>query len=277
MTTTLDTPSIDTPASARISAPRRRHPAAPTTPSASPGRIRAAWRSERIKLATTRAPRVITALTVLVGGMASFMVAQFVTDQEITVANIFGFSAVFTAVFAAVSGILIYTSEAEHRTTQHTFAAEPRRAVVVAGKTAVTVAHTALLGLAGLAAGAGGAAIGGAGVGDASAIPTTIAWATGFAVLAGVLGLGIGLIARHSAAAISGILVWWLVIESLVGVFTPERVARFMPFVAGNGMLQFVDDGERIAFDRPITALIFAGYAFAALAVGTAVTTRIDP
>ncbi len=73
-------------------------------------------------------------------------------------------------------------------------------------------------------------------------IPATIVWAIGFAVLAGILGLGIGLIARQSAAAISGVLVWWLVIENLVSVFASERVVRFMPFVAGNGML---DDRRR--------------------------------
>ena len=84
-------------------------------------------------------------------------------------------------------------------------------------------------------------------------------------------------VARQSAAAISGVLVWWLVVENLVSVFAPERVVRLMPFFAGNGMLEIVDEGERIAYDRPITALIFAGYALASLAIGAAVTARTDP
>jgi len=113
--------------------------------------------------------------------------------------------------------------------------------------------------------------------GDTSTIPATVGWATGFAVLAGILGLGIGLIARQSAAAISGVLVWWLVVENLVSVFAPERVVRFMPFVAGNGMLEIVDDGERIALDRPATTLIFAAYAVVALLAGWVVTNRSDP
>ena len=70
---------------------------------------------------------------------------------------------------------------------------------------------------------------------------------------------------------------WWLVIENLVSVFAPERVVRFMPFFAGNGMLEIVDDGELIAFDRPTTALIFAAYAIAALLIGTVVVHRNDP
>ena len=94
---------------------------------------------------------------------------------------------------------------------------------------------------------------------------------------ASILGLGIGLIARQSTAAISGLLIWWLVIENLVSVFASEQVVRFMPFVAGNGMLEIVDEGEPIAFDRPITALIFAAYAIAALSIGAVATSRTDP
>lgn len=240
-------------------------------------RVGAALHSEWVKLATVRSPRVIAALTVLVGGTAAFLVARFVTDQVITVANVFGFSAVFTAVFAAVSGILIHTADTEHHTISQTFAAQPRRGVVVAAKAATTAGFAAMLGLSGLAAGAAGAMLGGADVGDTSTVPATIVWATGFAVLAGLLGLGIGLIARQSAAAISGVLVWWLVIENLITAFASERVVRLMPFFAGNGMLNIVDESERIAFDRPVTTLIFAAYAITALTIGAAVTARTDP
>lgn len=268
MTTTLDTPQTTHDASGAAPA----QAAIRTT-----GRFLAAWRSEWCKLTTVRSPAVILGLTILVGGFAAFAVARFVTDEVVTVANVFGFSAVFTAVFAAVTGILLYTAESEYRTTQHTFTAEPRRNIVVAAKAATAASLTALLGLSGLAAGAIGAALGGVEAGDTSTIPTTMAWATGFAMLAGLLGLGIGLIARHSAAAISGVLVWWLVVENLVSVFVPERVVRFMPFFAGNGMLDIVDEGERIAFGRPTSALIFASYVLAALLIGALVTARTDP
>ncbi len=254
-------------------------PAVTATPAPAKRRARFAssLRSEWIKLATVRSPRAILALTIAVGGTAAFMVARFVDETDVNVATVFGFSAVFTAVFAAVSGILVYTAEAEHHTAHQTFAAEPRRSVVIAAKTTVTAIYAAMLGLFGLVAGAAGAALGGVEAGDMSTMPTTIAWATGFAVLAGVLGLGIGLIARHSAAAISGVLVWWLVVESLVSVFAPERVVRFMPFFAGNGMLDIADESGAVPFDRPITTLIFAGYAIGALLVGLAVTARTDP
>ena len=270
MTTTLTRPSTSyeptPPATSARHRPERRN-----------SRLTASLRSEWIKLTTVRAPRAILALTILVGGAASFMVARFVDEPDLSVATVFGFSAVFTAVFAAVSGILAFTTEAEHHTAHQTFAAEPRRGIVIAAKAATTAGYSALLGLAGLASGAIGAALGGVEVGDTSTIPATIGWATGFAVLAGILGLGVGLIARQSAAAISGVLVWWLVVENLVSAFAAERVVRFMPFFAGNGMLDIVDEGERIAFDRPLTTLIFAGYAIAALAIGALTIARTDP
>ena len=268
MTTTIET-SLPTGRSVDRKPPR-------TIEQRNPG-LATALRSEWVKLATVRSPRVITALTIVVGGFAAFAVARFVTDEVITVANVFGFSAVFTAVFASVNGILIHTEETEYRTIHQTFAAEPRREVVVAAKAGTAAGFSALLGFSGLAAGAVGAWLAGVDLGDTSDIPTTIAWAIGFSVLASILGLGIGLIARQSTAAISGLLIWWLVIENLVSVFASEQVVRFMPFVAGNGMLEIVDEGEPIAFDRPITALIFASYAAAALLIGTAAVHRTDP
>lgn len=269
------TTTIDTVPSAQIEPTWRRRSARRGV--RSEPRLISSLRSEFIKLTTVRAPRAILALTVLVGGVASFMVARFVDQPGLNVSGMFGFSAIFTAVFAAVSGILLYTTEAEHGTLDQMFAAEPHRGVVVVAKTIATAGYAALLGLSGLAAGIAGAALGGIPAGDTSTIPMAIAWATGFAVLAGVLGLGIGLVARHSAAAISGVLVWWLVVESLVGVFAPDRVLRFMPFVAGNGMLDIAPEGEEIAFTRPTTALIFAAYALGALALGAVVANRTDP
>ena len=250
-------------------------------PERSDSRLTASVRSEWIKLATVRAPRAILALTILVGGAASFMVARFVDEPDLSVANVFGFSAVFTAVFAAVSGILAYTTEAEHHTTHQTFAAQPHRIIVVAAKAITTVGYTALLCLAGLAAGAVGAALGGVEAGDTSTVPAMIGWATGFAVLAGTLGLGVGLIARQSAAAISGVLVWWLVVESLLYAFLDQRLSRFLPFVAGNGLLPLDDPAASIetlnaTLSNTENALVFGGYATLALTIGTVLLCRRD-
>lgn len=236
-----------------------------------------ALRSETLKLATVRSYRAIAALTVLVGGSAAFLVATLVTDEVITVAGIFSFSTVFTAVFAAVAGILTITTEAEHRTLPQSYAAQPRRQVVIAAKAVIVTTFAVALALSGLTAGALGATVGGAEMGDTANMPETVGWSVGFAALAALLGFGIGLVARHSAAAISGLLVWWLVVESLAAVFVDARYARFLPFVAGNGMLGIVNEEEVTAFPPATSALIFAGYATLALTVGIIVAHRSDP
>jgi uncharacterized membrane protein YiaA len=266
--TTLTTPHLD---EATIQTAAHR-----TATGRRPG-LTAALRSEAVKLTTVRSYRAIAALTVMVGGFAAFAVAALVTDEVLTVAGTFSFSTVFTAVFAAVAGILTITTEAEHRTLPQTYAAQPRRRIVITAKTLTVTVFSLALALSGLAAGALGAAIGGIEIGDTSTMPATIGWSVGFAALAGLLGLGIGLVARQSAAAISGLLVWWLVVESLVTVFADARYARFLPFVAGNGMLGIIDEDERVAFAPVTSALIFAGYAALALTIGIIVAHRSDP
>lgn len=237
----------------------------------------AAVRSETIKLSTVRAYKAIAALTVGVGGFAAFAVAHFVDDEPLSVASVFGFSTVFTAVFAAVAAILVFTTEAEHGTLAAAFAAHPRRHHVLSAKLVVSVVFAAALTLGGLGAGVAGSLLGGLEWGSGRDIVEIVGWSLGFAALAGLLGFGLGLIARHGSAAISGLLVWWLVVENLVAAFAEPEVARYLPFVAGNGMLGFdTEDGS--AFFSPSTnAVIFGAYALAVLVVGVVVSLRREP
>ena len=99
--------------------------------------------------------------------------------------------------------------------------------------------------------------------------------------LASVLGLGIGMIARHSTAAISGLLVWWLVVENLLNAFLDPRFSRLLPFVAGNGLLPLDDPAASIetlsaTLSRTENALVFGGYATLAFTIGTVLLCRRD-
>ncbi|MGH1505331.1 MAG: hypothetical protein ACRBI6_17405 [Acidimicrobiales bacterium] len=238
----------------------------------------ATLRAETIKLTTVRATRVIAGLTIGVGGFAAFAVARFVEDEPLYVANVFGFSTVFTAVFAAVAAILVHTSDAEHGTLAQAFVAQPRRARVLAAKLVVAVGFAALLCVGGLAAGTAGSLLGGLGWENADTIPGIIGWSLGFSALAAVLGLGLGFAARQGAAAISGLLVWWLVVENIVMAFAKPTVARYLPFVAGNGMLGFdADDAGADFFGPEKSAVIFGVYALVVLAVGIVVARRTEP
>ena len=288
MTTTLTTeptPVTDSTSTAASGTSNRRSTprndlAATRTVSNSIRAIPTTLNAEWIKLSSLRSNWAIAALTAAVGGFVSWAIATYVTDATLTVADIFTSATVFTAVFAAVGGILLFTSESQHGTLGPALTAQPARALIAGAKTVLAAGYGAVLGAIGLAAGFLGAWLGPIAMGDTSTMLSTSLWAIGFASLASVLGLGIGMIARVSTAAVSGLLVWWLVVENLVGLFLADRFARFMPFTAGNGMIGATGGPGEQATDLALTttenALVFGGYAAAALALGTVLLYRRD-
>lgn len=239
-------------------------------------------RSERIKLSTVRTTKVLLVLTIVIDFIAAYATARLVTDEVLTVSKVFVYPAVFTAVFAAISGILMFTSEAQHGTLGVTLAAQPARWVIAAAKALVAIAVGVTLGAVGMAAAAGGAALGGLALGNVSAMAATAGWALLYTSTAATIGLGVGMIARHSAGAISGLLVWWFVAENLLRTFTPPTIGRFLlPFDAGYrtlGVGSKFDNPEILAaaLRAPQYALIFVAYAVLALAVGTLLLNRRD-
>ena len=204
-----------------------------TTSEQSPGVLRSEW----IKLSSLRANKAILGLSATAGAFTAWAVATLVTDEVQAIAQVFVFSTVLTAVFAAVAGILLFSSEAQHGTLTSALTAQPARWVIVAAKTMMATAFGLVLGAAGMAASVGGAVLGGLALGDTSAMAATTLWALLFTALSAVLGVGVGMIVRHSSGAISTLLVWGFVVENLFTLFLPERISRFLPFVAGNNLL----------------------------------------
>lgn len=243
-----------------------------------PTTLKAEW----IKLSSLRSNGALVALAFVVSAFVSWAVGTYVTDEGVlTIAEVFTFSTVFTAVFAAVGGILLFSSEAQHGTLAPALTAQPARWVIAMSKTILAAGFGAVLGAVGLLAGLGGAAVAGLSMGVTTGMWATAAWATSFAALAAVLGLGVGMIARHSTAAVSGLLVWWLVVENLLTVFVAERFSRFLPFVAGNSLAtsgEGAGPGEatELALTTTENAMIFGGYAAAALLIGTVLLYRRD-
>lgn len=237
--------------------------------------------SEWIKLSTVRSNKVILGLTAVVGGITSWAVATFVTDEVLTVADVYVYSTFLTAVFAAVTGILIFTSEAQHGTLATSLTAQPARWVIAVSKSVTASASGLVLGAIGMAAGFLGGLLAGIDTGDTSALAATTLWALLFTSLSAVLGLGVGMIVRHSAGAISGLLVWWLVVENLLWIFLPAKVGRLLPFFAGGALLGVEADNATpeslaVALTRPQDAFLFAAYAIAALVLGTVLVYRRD-
>ena len=243
--------------------------------------VPAALKSEWIKLASLRTNKVILALTPVVGGLIAWALASSATDKTLTASELFIFPLPLIAMLALVTGILMFTSEAQHGTLASTLTARPARWVIVTAKAAMATTVGLVLGATAMVAGFGGALLGGVEVGNGSAIGSRAAWALLYIALAAVIGLGVGMIVRHSAGAITGLLMWSFVIESLFAPALPDGVVHFLPFSAGYRLLDAgpnfkppVSIAHELA--RPQYALIFAGYALASLVIGTLLLCRRD-
>jgi hypothetical protein len=243
--------------------------------------VLAALNSDWIKASTVRANRALLLLTIAGGLLVSWAVSVLVTDQVQYVAEVGFFWTSVTSMLAAIGGVLLFGSEVQHGTLASAVAARPSRWVLALSKTLTAAVLGLVLGAFGLAAGFGGAMIGGLDAGDTSSLIGTIAWALLFTTLSGVLGLGIAMIVRNSTAAIAGFLVWGYILENLFRLFLAEEIARFLPFVAGNHLLAYANDLESpralaIALTRTENALVFGAYTAVALVVGTVLLYRRD-
>ena len=243
--------------------------------------VLAALRSDWIKASTVRVNRAILLLALAGGLLVSWAVAMFVTDQVLVVSEVGFYWTSVTSMLAAIGGVLLFGSEVQHGTLASAVAARPARWIIALSKTLTAAAMGLVVGAVGLAAGFGGAALAGLDMGETSALPATIGWALAFTTLSAVLGLGIGMIVRHSTAAIGGLLVWGFVLENLFNLFLPVEISRFLPFFAGNKLLAYSNDFDTpqalaVALTRPECALVFAGYTAVALIVGSVLLYRRD-
>jgi ABC-2 type transport system permease protein len=244
--------------------------------------LASALRSEWIKLSTIRSNQALLVLTVIGGLLVSWAVAKLVTGKVLYVSEVGFYWTTITSALATIAGALLFTSEAQHGTLATAVTARPARWVIAAAKTLTAAGIGLMLGVAGLLTGFAGSALGGLAIGPTSDLPATLGWALVFTTLSAMLGLGVGMILRHSAAAVGGFLVWGFVIENLLHVFLPAQVARFLPYIAGNHLLGYNPDFETakaiaIALTQPQNALVFAGYTAVALVTGTVLLHRRDP
>ena len=176
----------------------------------------------------------------------------------------------------------MFTSEVQHGTLAGAVMAQPARWVIVAAKAVVASCFGLVLGLAGMAAGLAGAVLGGLDAGDTSGVAATVLWGLFLTSMAPLFGLGVGLILKHGAMAVSSVLIWALLLENLIRGFASPTFTRYLPFSAANGLLGIRSAGDTDAtvaeaLSRVHDALLFGGYVVAALAIGTVLLYRRDP
>ncbi|MEO5724778.1 MAG: ABC transporter permease [Ilumatobacteraceae bacterium] len=248
--------------------------------------VPAALRSEWIKLRSLRSTPAMLGVVVVIGVLLSWILATFVktdpdTHKAFTIGETFIFSTWLTTVLAVVMGTLLFTSEVQHGTLSAAVTTRPARWVIVTAKAAIGFCLGLAMGIAGMAAGLGGAVLGGLKAGDTSGSLATAMWGLLLTALAPMLGLGIGLIIRHGAAAITIVLVWALVAENLIKGFAPATFSRFLPFSAATGLLGIKSAGDNAktmaaALTRVQDAFLFSGYIVVVIAIGTALLYRRD-
>jgi ABC-2 type transport system permease protein len=255
--------------------------AAAALPAAGHSRLAAALRSEWIKSTSVRTNKAILIGAFVVSSLMSWATAAFYTDEVLTVAKAFVFSTWLTAVLAVIVGVLSFSAEVQHGTLAAAVAAQPARWPITAAKAMIAIGYGLLLGVTGLTTGFLGALAGGIEVGDTSGISATVGWALLYTSGSALLGLGVGMTVRHSAGAVSGLLVWWFVIEGLLLQFAPAQVVRYLPFDAGFrtlGVGPSYDSPDFVAsaLSNALHASIFWGYVLVSLVIGTTLLHRRD-
>ena len=246
----------------------------------------AALRSEWIKLRSLRSTPGLLGGVVIIGVLLSWILATFVktdpnTHLPFTIGETFVFSTWLTMILAIVVGTLSFTAEVQHGTLATAVTTQPARWVIVTAKSVVGSGLGLAMGILGMAGGLAGAVLGGLKAGDTSGSLATAGWGLLLTALAPMLGLGIGMIIRHSAGAITTVLVWALVIENLTKGFAPAKFTRLLPFSAAAGLLNIKTAGDNAktlaaALTRLQDAFVFSIYIALAVAIGTALLYRTD-
>jgi ABC-2 type transport system permease protein len=238
-------------------------------------------KSEWIKVSSLRSNKALVAITLAVNVFTAWAVSMWVKDEVLFASRVFVYPSIFTAVLAAIAGVLLFTSEVQHGTLAASLTAQPTRWVIAVSKLVTTTAFGLVLAAVGMVGAFAGSVASGLPLGDTSGIAILAVNGFLFTGLSALIGLGVGMIARHSAAAISGLLVWIFVGEHLLLGILPASASRFLPYEAGFRLLGVGGSADTPAIlaavlPRPQLALIFGTYALIATVVGTVLLYRRD-
>jgi ABC-2 type transport system permease protein len=177
--------------------------------------------------------------------------------------------------FAGLMGAIAFTAELRYGTIRPTFLVTPRRGPVIAAKLAVSGLAGLLFGLLaeGLMLVAATVAFAARGIENQLTGGDYLQLLLGGAAAAALwaaIGLGVGALVRNQVAAIVGLCVWILLVESTSDGFVPGA-ARLMPGGVGLSLAGNVDE-----LSIAVATLLLVLYAAAASAAGWLATLRRD-
>lgn len=247
--------------------------------------------AEVLKLRTTRVPYVLFGLAIVASALvAAALVGSGqvdVEDEDRALALAQGVA--FWSVLATVLGILVVTNEYRHGTIATTFLAEPRRERVLVAKLV-----TALFAGAGLALCAFVAVLlvavpwlalrGEALAFDVQLLEAIARLALSFA-LSAALGAAVGAAIQSQVGTIIAVFVWFLIVESIIGVVSsllfgdfgePDPVTPYLPGTVLGGIVGGSQGGDYMLRAGP-SILLAAAYVAGLAVLGALSMTRRDP
>lgn len=250
--------------------------------------------AERIKLLSTRSPwwtsataiALVVGVTALIASLSGPVAAAAGAEGAPAapgpiVAQVLQLGLVVVLVMAA----LAVTTEYRFGTVRSTFQAVPRRPVALLGKAVVVATAAGVVGLvASVAAYVVGAAVLGAPVVPATAADWRVVGGAGAVfALGAVIAVSVGILLRQTAGAVTLLLIWLLLLESLLGA-VPEvgdDITVWLPFA---NAANFLSPGAPVAADpglaaplSPLGSLLYlAVFVTALFAVAVAVADRRD-
>lgn len=184
-------------------------------------------------------------------------------------------AATFAVIFSLLFGTLVMTGEFRHGTATPTFLVTPKRERVLYAKILAAAAGGLLLSAAALVlvyvVAIPWLLIGGDEIFLFEGGPLRAALATvAAAALWGALGVGLGAVVRSQVGAIVGALVWFLILESLVGALWRDGA----PYLPGAAIGALAGDSPELS--SAAGAAVSLAYAAAFCVAGTLLTARRD-
>jgi ABC-2 type transport system permease protein len=205
-------------------------------------RFRHVARMEWVKLASLRSTWATLGITIAAAaGIAVLAAAGTKTPPSQDLTNSMMTGMLVGVLLAGVLGVLIMTSEYTSGTIRTTLAAAPRRSLVLAAKAAVFGVTTLITGQAAafLAFFAGRTALGHGIAAPALGQPgvlRTIVLSGASLALIGLLGLGLGAIIRHTAAAVAVLVGVVYVGELFIGQLDRTIDAYLPAYIVGDSL-----------------------------------------
>jgi ABC-2 type transport system permease protein len=210
---------------------------------------------ERIKLFTTRSPLWCTLATIAVVVGFAALIAGVDTDQVPSIATT-QFGVNFGLMIVMVMAALAITTEYRFGTIRATFQAIPNRTGTLLAKATMV----------GLVAGVIGVVVAFGSVAIAKLIKpaadlginTAYEWRAVAGVglvyaISAVIAMAVGTLIRHSAGAVSILLIYTLLVESLVALIPSVgvNIQQWMPFNVANKFLTGDPDATNLVTDGP--------------------------